>query len=69
MTRQELFARLDPILADFESKSTYGSVTIALQAGAVVFIETSTKSKVANPNQLPPKTFGGQTHGREFRNR
>jgi hypothetical protein len=70
MTRQELYARLDPILADFESKSTYGSITVELQAGAVVFIETSTKNKVSNPNQLPHKSFGGQTHGlKEYRSR
>jgi len=68
MTRQELYARLDPILEDFERKATYGSITVELQAGAVVFIETSTKNKVANPNQLPTKNSGGQTHGRpEYR--
>lgn len=64
MTRQELYSRLDPILADFESKSTYGSVSVELQAGAIVFIETSTKNKVANPNQLPSR---GQTYAREYR--
>jgi len=64
MTRQELYSRLDPILADFESKASYGSVSIELQAGAIVFIETSTKNKVSNPNQLPPR---GQTYGREYR--
>jgi hypothetical protein len=68
MTRQELYVRLDPILADFEIKNTYGSVSIELQAGAIVFIETSTKNKVANPNQLPSRnSSGGQTRDQRYR--